>query len=224
MAQAQAQEQTLYLMEVPPMTMNEPERKGVVGDLSLEALRRAGYASRLVVEPSNRAMASVQAGHDLLIIPLARTTDRESHYTWIAPLARVQRAFFTLQAPAADSLAQARSRYKRVAVARGSAGVVLLLEAGFTREQLVEVTQGDTAPKMLLLERVDAWFNPIGEAQLLLAQQEGGVRVRMGAPLAPTHNYLACSKSCDPQLVERLRAALAEMEADGTARAIRQRY
>ncbi|HRE17016.1 MAG TPA: hypothetical protein PLW86_08090, partial [Rhodocyclaceae bacterium] len=84
-----AEEQALYLMEVPPMTMNEAERKGIVGDIALEAMKRSGIPSRLIVEPSNRAMQTVKQHDNLLIIPLARLKDREADYTWIAPIVKV---------------------------------------------------------------------------------------------------------------------------------------
>ena len=128
---AAAAEVTLYLMEVPPLTLNQPERKGIGGDLVLAAMRRAGYSARLQVVPSMRAMALVQnqASRDELIIPLARQKEREPHYSWIAPIVRVQRAFFSLDHKV-QSFEQARNTFRTIAVARGTAGVNILREQG----------------------------------------------------------------------------------------------
>ena len=217
------EEIALYVMDVPPMAMHTPDRKGVVGDLAVEALQRAGYTARIVQEPSNRAMLSVQNGKDALIIPLARVKEREESYTWIVPAAKVSRAFFALERPA-NSFAEARNRYKLVAVSRGSAGANILRENGFAPDQIYEVTQGLSAPKMLLAGRVDAWFNLVSESRLLLQDSEGHSQVKMGEPLGATFNYIACSKNCNPQLVDRLRNAAESMEQDGTAKTIRARY
>lgn len=218
-----AEEVALYLMEVPPMTINDPLRKGAVGDVTLEAMKRAGMTAQLIVEPSNRAMQSVKESRGALIIPLARLKDREADYTWIAPVVRVNRAFFALRDPA-GTFADARQRYKAIAVSRGTAGVSILRDNGFRPEQIVEVKQGDTAPKMLLLERVDAWFNLVSESQLLLREADPERRVKMGEPLGPSFNYIACSKVCDPRQIERLRSAVHSMEKDGTLAAIKARY
>lgn len=51
-----AEELTIYLMEVPPLTINSPDRKGVVGDAVMEAMRRAGYHPNVVIMPNNRAL------------------------------------------------------------------------------------------------------------------------------------------------------------------------
>ena len=139
------------------------------------------------------------------------------------PAVKVSRAFFALDQPA-NSFAEARRRYKLIAVSRGTAGVSILLDNGFTRDQVYEVTQGQTAPKMLMAGRIDAWYNLVSESRLLLQDSDPAMAVKMGEPAGPTYNYIACSKICNPQLVERLRNAWDAMEQDGTAKAIRARY
>lgn len=217
-----AAELPLYLMEVPPITLNQPQRKGIVGDVTLEALRRAGYAHRLVVVPSPRALATVPLLRDTLIIPLARIASREQSFTWIAKIMQVERAFFTRERRI-RSFAEARASLGHIAVSRGSAGYSILLEQGFAPAQIVEVNQGPSALHMLQAGRVDAWYNPILEAQLL--QREGaGLRLVMGKPLGATGQYLACSRQCDPELVRRLARAVQEMRADGSLERIQARY
>lgn len=41
-------------------------------------------------------------------------------------------------------------------------------------------------------------------------------RLVFGEPLQPTEQYVACSPTYDPEIVARLRKALAEMRQDGT--------
>ncbi|MBC9252915.1 hypothetical protein A9179_21835 [Pseudomonas alcaligenes] len=222
LAGAWAQELPLYLMEVPPITVNQGEHKGIIGDITLEALRRAGYGYQLIVVPSPRALSSVPLLQDTLIIPLARLPERESSFTWIAEIMQVERAFYTREQPIA-SFAEARSRLHSIAVSRGSAGYTILLEQGFAPSQLVEVNQGPSALHMLQAGRVEAWYNPVLEADLL-QRQEGGPALLRGAALGSTGQYLACSRQCTDRLVRRLSAAVASMRADGSLERIKARY
>jgi polar amino acid transport system substrate-binding protein len=220
---ASAQEVTLYLMEVPPYAMDAPQQKGMVGDVVLEALRRAGYQTRLVVVPSPRALSAVPGMQDTLIIPLARTKDRETHYTWIAHILNVERAFFTLDRKV-TSFAEAKAAFKSIGVARASAGYPILLEQGFDADQIQVLNQGVSAVRMLQSHRIDAWYNPVLEAELL--QREAGVpsSFAMSPTLGPTEQYLGCSRKCDPKLVASLSAAIKAMQRDGTVQKMIAHY
>ncbi|MBD9426129.1 transporter substrate-binding domain-containing protein [Pseudomonas sp. PDM15] len=216
-----AEQLPLYLMEVPPITINQPERKGIVGDITLEALQRAGYAYQLVVVPSPRALAMVPELRDTLIIPLARLPEREADFTWIAELMQVERAFYT-RARRLGSFAEARG-LRSIAVSRGSAGHSILLARGFVPAQIVEVNQGPSALHMVRAGRVDAWYNPVLEAELL-QHQEGGLHLVQSELLGSTTQYLACSRRCDPNLVKRLGAAVQGMREDGSLERIKTGY
>jgi polar amino acid transport system substrate-binding protein len=224
-APAAAAEVTLYLMEVPPLTFNEPGRKGIAGDLTLEAIKRAGYTARIVVVPNNRAMAMVQSAEarDTLIIPLARQKEREPHYNWIAPVARVNRAFFSLDRKV-GSFDEARAGFRLVGVARGTAGVNILREHGFADSQIYEINDTSAGARMLALRRFDAWYGPTRQFHEWMRELDPAPRVQISAVLGTTVNYLACSKTCDPVLSARLAGALDQMNRDGSARAIEARY
>lgn len=215
----------LYLMVVPPLTLDDAQQKGYAGDLVLEAARRAGYAVDLVVVPSARAMATLQdsASRDTLIIPLARQPDREELYSWIAPIATVNRAFFSLDHKI-QSFDEARASLRVIAVARGTAGVNILRRQGFSDSQLYEVADNSNAAQMLMLRRVDAWYGPVQQFQSWAASVDPRHAVRMGALLGTTDNYLACSRVCDVKMMARMAGAIATLQRDGTARVITARY
>ncbi|WP_342116092.1 substrate-binding periplasmic protein [Pseudoduganella sp. OTU4001] len=220
-----AEELNIYLMEVPPLTMNAPDRKGVVGDTVLEAMRRAGYQPNLIIVPSNRALSVVGSPEvrDTLIIPLARLAEREQRFTWISPIVKVNRAFFTLDRTV-NSFDDARKGLASIGVSRGTAGVNLLLDAGIPSSQIYEINQGENGFRMLLARRIDAWFGPMAEGRTLRKLVDGEEKIAVGAPLAPTYNYLGCSKACNNAIVGRLSDALAAMEKDGTTRTIMRKY
>jgi len=213
----------LYMMTMPPLVMDADGRRGMVGDVVLEAMRRAGLPARILVEPNPRAMAAVQDGRDHFIIALARTPGREHLYTWIAPIIAVHRTFYTMGRKV-GSFAEARAAYRHIAVSRNTANEEVLLNEGFAPGQLVPVNAGEAAPRMLLAGRVDAWFNLIPESETLLRQVGGTARVQAGERLASSDLYLACSLQCDPALVQKLTAALVAMRADGSTRRLLQRY
>src|SRR5471032_409046 len=224
-ALAAAMELTLYMMVVPPLTLNQVDHKGPAGDIALEAIRRAGETCKLLVVPSNRAMVEVRLAdsRDVLIIPLARQKEREPLYTWIAPVAKVQRAFFSMTRRV-RSFDEARATFHSIAVARGTAGLNILHEQGFADSQLVEVVDAIAASKMLIAGRVDAWYGPLRQFKSWQRETDPQNRVQMGAELGSTFNYLACSKQCSPALVSRLAEEIDKMHRDGSIKAIEARY
>ena len=219
---AAAPEVALYMMTMPPQVIDQPGRHGMVGDVVLEAMRRAGLQVRVRVEPNPRAMAMVRQNEDTFITALSRTPERELLYTWVAPILPIHRAFY---APGrqVDSYAEARARFKSIAVSRNTANYEILVRQGFARQQIVEVNAGESAPRMLLAGRVDAWFNMIPESETLL-HQVGASGMARGKELGTSDLYLACSSKCDPDKVRKLVAALAAMKADGTSARLMAKY
>lgn len=164
----------LYMMTMPPHVINTPGRRGMVGDVVLEAILS------------------------------------------------VHRTFYALDKKV-GSFADAKNQFRHIAVSRNTANLEILLREGFQREQLVELNAGESAPRMLTAGRVDAWFNMIPESETLL-KQIGSPPVARGERLAPTPLYLACSRSCNPDSVRKLVAALAAMKADGSMTRLILRY
>lgn len=212
----------LYLMTMPPMVIDTEARRGMVGDVVLEAMRRAGLEPRILVEPNPHALAMTRARADTYIAAISRTPEREQFYTWIAPIMPIHRAFFTI-GKRIDSFADARRGLKKIAVSRNTANEEALLREGFERSQLVAVNAGESAPRMLLAGRVDGWFNLVPESETLL-NQIGAAGVVSGRPVASSDLYLACSRSCNRANVRKLEAAIAAMRADGTMRKLMKRY
>jgi polar amino acid transport system substrate-binding protein len=205
----------LYLPDAPPLSMLGPVgQRGIVGEATIQAAAIAGYSPRLITLPWSRAQLTVQAGTNQLIIPLSRTPDREARYTWIAPIMRMDRAFFTLSKPV-ETFEQARKAYRRIAVGRGSAQEQKLREEGFSDEQIYPLKIGENPAQMLLLGRVDAWFNGVPESRYIW-QEVSDRPLQMGPPLMASDLYLACSKVCDEAMVKSLRQAIERMRRDGT--------
>lgn len=213
----------LHLPDAPPLTFADDHgRHGIVGDITLKAATLAGYDLHLITLPWSRAQQTARAGKDQLIIPLSRTPDREAHYTWIAPVISMDRAFFSLD-KRVDSFEQARRTYARIAVGRGSAQEQKLREEGFSDSQIYPVKIGENPAQLLLLGRVDAWFNGIPETRTIWPQVSNKPLL-MSPGLMRTDLYVACSKACDAQMVQRLAEAVRRLREDGTVAKVLAAY
>lgn len=213
----------LYMPDAPPLTFVDLERgHGMVGDVTLAALARAGQLSELRHEPWARAQHRVANGRNQLIIPLSRTPEREPLYTWIVPIMPLERAFFSLDEPV-QSFAEARQRYRRIGVGLGTAQVEILRTQGFGEQQIITHTLGENPVHLLERGRIDAWFTGVPEA-LYLWPQQSAHKLRMSPVLTSTDLYLACSKDCDAQLVENLRTAVQSLHDEGISRRLIEVY
>lgn len=227
MVSAHAEDLQLFTLDAPPMTMVEApvgeHAHGFVGDIAVEAAKRAGYTTNLQFLPWVRGQQLAAEGDNALITPLARTPEREASYTWVAPIYQLQRAFATLDRQI-DSFDDARLHLHSILVGRGSAQEGTLRSMGFDDGRLQHVEIGLSEIDMLRMGRVDAWFNSTVETEWKWRRSGQTAPLVFGRTLYTDEIYLACSKHCAPALVERLRAALAAVLADGTATQIEARY
>lgn len=213
----------VFLPDAPPLTMPGPDgRHGIVGDATLKAAALAGYDLHLSVLPWSRGQRTVQLGQDLLIIPLSRTPDREANYTWIAPIMSMDRAFFSLD-KRVETFEQARKTYTRIAVGMGSAQEQKLRDEGFSDEQIYSLKIGDNPAQMLLLGRVDAWFNGVPESRYIW-RGVSSKPLLMSPVLMTTDLYLACSKICNENMIQRFRKAIDTLRSNGTIKRIVDEY
>lgn len=213
----------VYFPESPPLTMlKQNDEHGIVGEIALQAIAMAGYSPNLLSPPWPRAQREVSIGRDMLIAPLTRTQNREDNFTWIAPILTMDRSFFSLT-KRVDSFDEAKKTFKLIAVGLGSAQEARLRDEGFSAEQIYPLKIGENPAQMLLKGRVDAWFNGVPETRYIWKQVSD--RPLVMSPIMMTANlYLACSKNCDPAMVEKLRDALDTLEANGTNARIEAGY
>ena len=213
----------IYMLEAPPLTMSGPVgQNGILGDVSQKAAALAGYELNFRSLPWNRAQRTVQLGENLLIIPLSRIPSRENSYTWIVPIMTMDRAFFSLD-KRVENFDEARRTYRRIAVGLGSAQEQMLREQGFADDQIYPLKIGENPAQMLLLGRVDAWFNGVPETRYIW-RDVSNRPLLMSPPMMQTDLYLACSKTCDTSMIERLKSAVETLRANGTIERIIDTY
>lgn len=213
----------IYLPDAMPLAATrDPKGHGLVGDVALEAIKRAGYQAQIRSEPWLRAQKQVREEHNSLVVPLSRTPERESQYTWIASILPLPRAFFSFTQPV-QTFEQARLRYQRIGVGIGTAQEEILRHQGFRSDQIYALQLGDKPIRLLELNRIDAWFTTVPEGRYDWARSNS--KALLSSPeLATTEMFLACSKRCDEPLVTALRRAIKALRADGTIARIQTRY
>jgi polar amino acid transport system substrate-binding protein len=213
----------IYLPEAMPLaTSSNSARHGLFGDIALEALDKAGYRVTIKSDPVLRATSRLRDEENLLFTPFSRTPDREDHYTWVASVMPLPRAFFSFTEPVQD-FEQARMLYKRIGVGVGTAQEEILRRHGFSPSQIYPLKLGDTPIKLLELGRIDAWFTVVPEGKYDWGRSNAKPLL-MSPEMATTDMFLVCSKRCDTTLVEALRHAMDTLRADGSIARIQARY
>jgi polar amino acid transport system substrate-binding protein len=98
-----------------------------------------------------------------------------------------------------------------------------LRDEGFSDEQIYPLKIGENPAQMLLLGRVDAWFNGVPESRYIW--REVSDRPLLMSPVLMTADlYLACSRDCAEPIVKGLREAVATLRKDGTLERLMEVY
>lgn len=220
-----SQEAAISIMasEIPPLVLEEPARRGIVLDMVVEAVRRAGLVPHITFMPWKRVKETGSAAKDTLIVPLTRLPSREADFTWIAPLLSVERVLVSLK-HRVDTLDQARALGVRIIVAAGSAPEQALKDANYPLHLIISVPMGMNEPYMLRMGRGDAWFTSGFQAQWRWQGEGHTEPLIVGDVIQVDSIYLGCSLQCDPAYVKALAAAVESMRLDGTLAAIPQLY
>lgn len=213
----------LHILDAPPLTfVDDPKGHGIVGDVAVAAMTKAGYTVQFHILPWARSQKHVSEQRNHLIAPLSRTPEREDRFTWIASVMPMERAFFTLDRQV-SSFAEARQTYRKIGVGLGSAQQEILRTEGFSDDQIYPLVIGDNPAQMLLMGRIDAWFNGVPESRYIWPKVSK--RELLMSPVNSSADlYLACSKRCSPKMVKKLRAAVESLRASGEIQRIHDRY
>jgi len=213
----------LHILDAPPLTfVDDPRGHGIVGDVAVAAMTRAGYPVKIHVLPWARAQKHVSESQGHLIAPLSRIPGREDRFTWIASIMPMERAFFSLDRQV-DSFAQAKETFHKIGVGLGSAQQEILRTEGFSEEQIYPLAIGDNPAQMLLMGRIDAWFNGVPESRYIWPKVSK--RKLLMSPVGSHADlYLACSKQCSAKMVEDLRNAVESLRKDGSVKRIHDLY
>jgi len=167
---------------------------GAYAEFFHEASARSDVRVDYRIVPWARAVKETERSTDLLLFPFTRTEERESRFTWIAPLKEEPMCFVSVAAQI-DSLEEAR-KLKRVMVWRGASHQAFLEKQGFGN--LIPVGNTEKVVQIWKASPDAAWYFVCDQAQLLLDQGKFGISFKVGAPVASEAVWLVGSKSFVP--------------------------
>jgi len=221
--------------EFPPLQYSEDgELTGPSTEIVRAVFARAGLDAQISVLPWARAYKLATTEPDVVIFSIGRTKEREAKFRWVGTIAERPRAFF--YTARTDISVSGMEDVKSYLVGSSLNDVLLeyLQRNGFQEgKNLIELRNYEIGYRMLKARRID--FLAVSEDLMnyfLRQDPEGSSLVKAALPVEGLDprigdsggDYMATSLATSDQLYGKLRSALEAMKADGTYRAIIDRY
>lgn len=220
--QAAARELLLTTENYPPFNMQEEGSQRIIGistDIVRKLMVRAGINYSIKFLPWQRAYGMALKQADTCVFSTTLTEAREPRFKWVGPLVSNDWIFFgradsDLQI---GSLEEARAHV--VGGYKGDAVALFLEEQGF---RLDLASHDHVNPAKLAAGRFDVWAtgNYLGP---YLANQ-AGVDIKPLFTFRETVMSLACNKSVEDELVQRLNDVLQELVDEGVVAEVVAQY
>jgi polar amino acid transport system substrate-binding protein len=195
---------------------------GFATELVKQTFAEAGLTYQINFESWSRAYQLAQRDSNTCIYSMSRSPERESLFQWIGELSYNHTALYTMASRAdvqVSSLDDAR-RYV-VAVTRDDVTHHYLKSRGFEEGKNLYVLQSiSNMLPVLSGRRNDIDLIIVNDTILRYRAQEAGLdatqfRRLLVLPDLPLAFHLACSLKTAPDVVDKLRAGLRQLKADG---------
>ncbi|WP_081686674.1 substrate-binding periplasmic protein [Chitinilyticum litopenaei] len=208
-----ASDLTLMVGDNPPFNSFRGSRpEGVAVQIVDMMLQRANLSVSYIGYPWARAFNLAQSEKNHCVFTLGRIPEREPLFEWIGPISVNQWVFFGLRERRLALKSLDDARQFTVTGQRKDAKAMWLESQGFSIDYATTESQ---SLKKVQAGRVDLY--PAGLYSLPELAEKAEVDPALFEPLLVFNrvdNYLGCSKSTNPEVLKRLRAALASMKAD----------
>ncbi|WMW80225.1 transporter substrate-binding domain-containing protein [Undibacterium cyanobacteriorum] len=224
--QARADDLALYCEEDRPLQFYNAQGKltGFTIEIVEEIQKRIGTKFPIQVVPWARGVEMLNRNPNTLLFTMARTTDRESAYQWIGPIASVTYELFA-KADAdlkINNLDDAR-KLSLIGVYRNDIRDQTLTKLGFTN--LDRAASNISSFKKLMVGRVAVYADSkLGVAGVAKAAGYQVSDVKSVFRLFDSHLYIAASKSTNKNVVAQWNEALDEMKKDKTFQRLQKKY
>ena len=207
----------IYSIESKPISfVNDGRPDGLVIDLIHAVQDRLGQREAIDIVPWARARSISLTSPNVMVLPVARTPERERDLVFVGPVFSTRVTAYALKGkPAEWARTHQDLRQLRGGGRRGSIFVSQPRERGYNITD--ETNNSDIAARMLINGRFDLWF----DAQELMPQTVRGIgynpdqlEVAVQMPSEPI--YFAFSKGTPPATVRAWSDALRDMKRDGS--------
>ncbi|SFL28736.1 substrate-binding periplasmic protein [Shimia haliotis] len=218
---ALAQEASLNLFtEINrPYSYMEGERlSGHAVDFMKEALARSGVMASMELTKWSRAITLAEQQDNTCVFTTARTEEREEKFQWVGPMYTSSEYLLQRVGSNTDVSSLEEALTKTIGTQAGDYTVQKLKKQGATNIDLA-ADQSMTLKKLKAgrLDYAIVWGNAAAAAT-----ESGELEVAMEA--SQTSVYLACSKTTDAVLIEKLDRAIHSIVDDGTRDAFMSKY
>lgn len=205
--------------EYPPFSYHEgKDLKGAAIEQVRMLMRKAGIDMSVEIMPWSRAYAATQATPMTCLFTTAHSPERDQLFKWVEPLLVDDNILVATASSGIPETDPDSTRRYVVGTHRGDYTEKLLKEKGFTRIDVA--SDFPSTLRKLLSGRID--LMPISSIYFEKLKLEHSL-VRI-ATLSSQSLGIACEKSFPEALRERMQHALDELIADGTQRAIFEKY
>ncbi|MCX4030329.1 substrate-binding periplasmic protein [Spartinivicinus marinus] len=155
--------------DLPPFTVEDSkEQRGFLYEIVGLMHQHANLPYKPRFSPWPRAQKTAREKNNYLIFGLTRTKNREPNYLWIVNLLSIEVSFVMITGSPPKTLVEAKRL--SISVARETPWSRFLNKNNFKRIQLV--TKEIQNARMLIYNRVDAWYVPTVRAFYLLKKED----------------------------------------------------
>lgn len=215
----------IYASESKPVAFRDGARlDGLVVELARMLQQRLGRDDPVELAPWARQTALARAEPNVLLLALVPTAEREQYLSFVGPVFVAYISAFAVKGRGAELRALGDGmRLLRVGARRGSIFAELARRAGYT--QIDELNSSESAARMLLLHRVDLWFD--GEAIAAATLRDAGLEADAVEPvfrLATQQVYFAFSHGTPEATMRAWQQALLDSRRDGSFQRIYQKW
>ena len=208
-------------------TNSDNEFTGFSVDVIHEIQRRVGNDDKIQVYPWKRAFRTAIEQPNVVLFTVTRTADREEKFHWIATIERNAWALFAKKGSGivVNTLDDAK-KVNLIGVLRGGSHEQFLLDNGFKREQLIDVSNYKQSTLMLHLNRIELTvFSTLGMAISCFNNNcDFNEFEAVFTFKALPSGGIAMSKGTPAEVVEKWQKAARDMKEDGTFEAIAKKW
>lgn len=222
-----AQEITVVTEEYPPYNFLDSNKRisGMATEVVEAVLKRARLDYKLAIYPWARAYQLAQDAPNVLIYSIGRSEQRENLFKWVDVIAPYDVSLFRLKSrPEIQVLRLADARRFKIGAVRDDIRAQYLAKEGLKPDL---VNDDSANVKKLATARIDMF--PIDEFGMIALYQREGIDPRSVVKVIKLEAlsvglYMAFSKQTPDDVVNKCKAALAEMKKDGTFEKVRVKY
>lgn len=204
----------------PPYNYQENgELKGIAVDLVKAVMADAGIEYEMKIQPWARAYGLALNTPGNCVFSTVHTPERDRLFEWVEPLFSTEQYLVRRTGSNVNPANLEDAKRYLVGTQLGDYTEGLLKQGGFTRVDLT--SEIDLSLKKLIAGRID--LMPMA-ASMVTDLQKKAIPVEPAVVFTRSTDSLACNTKTPQETLEKMRASLKKLIADGTRAGIFQRY